>query len=141
MATDPTTRVASGEGEITVNGVSWCQTELTITLEKGQQPVTSACDWDEVEKVVWPTDKTTSKRYNIQAGFDLDTEKDPIPTFSQDAENNDTLTVVARLYSGYTIAGTFTCSEGPTFTGQGADNLWRVTIGLKSQGKPTVQGA
>jgi hypothetical protein len=166
MATDPATVVASGEGDLyivnrTVSGEPavetivvhrFCKATATLTTEKTQQDVGTACDFDDETKKFYQVSKTTGERFSLSVETPLKRGEDPWDIFGSGttADDNDNIEALFLFYKdptdtdgldGFGVHMMWTCSEGPTFSDNGPEGVWNVSATLRSQSIPLAIGA
>lgn len=127
--------VAGAEGGVIHLGVEWCITNLTIDITNNRQDVTSTCNYDATDKVVYKQFKTTSRDVTFSFEMDWDATNDPMPTFAN-VEGEEIALRIHDRTPGKFLFGPASI-ESVNVTSNGMDGVFHATINGRFEGKPT----
>lgn len=136
MATE-TSVVIGGEGDVTLNGTTWCVEELSITENETEQSINNVCDFDEDERVTYERSVVTARRLTGEFTVQLDRNKKVLGNGTGELRSGKSYTGTIKIFAGHTITGTFKVGSIAGRNG-GPTGISGWTVPFASQGKYVI---
>ena len=126
-----------GEGDVTLNGVKWCATNISLTPEITDVDIDNACDFDADLRMTWGRSVPTKIRFNGEFTIDLNKNRDVLGLGAGNLFPGKEYAGTVQIYEGKTITGTWLVTGAP-LSNNGVGGVWTVSIPIKSQGPCTI---